>query len=73
MDVCPGFTAKGPWNRVFLPVFELPDEGLQGLFAGAHRRRFSPNLGLEEYADPVCPCRTPFASARWHADAFRRC
>ena len=27
MDVCPGFTAKGPWNRVFLPVFELPDEG----------------------------------------------
>ena len=26
MDVCPGFTAKGPWNRVFLPVFELPDE-----------------------------------------------
>jgi hypothetical protein len=26
MDVCPGFAAKGPWNRVFLPVFELPDE-----------------------------------------------
>ena len=27
MDVCSGFAAKGPWNRVFLPVFELPDEG----------------------------------------------
>jgi len=43
MDVCPGFAAKGPWNRVFLPVFELPDEGLQGLFAGAHRRQFRPS------------------------------
>ena len=33
-DVCPGFAAKGLWNRVFLPVFELPDEGYQGYLRG---------------------------------------
>lgn len=35
---------------LFLPVFELPDEGLQGLFAGAHRRRFlsTGNIGRPE-------------------------
>ncbi len=58
-DVCPGFAAKGLWNRVFLPVFELPDEGYQGLFAGAHRKCFSLQTRLEEYAIPACLSEIP--------------
>ena len=36
--------AKGPWSRV-LSAFELPDHGLIGLFAGAHRRRSPETFG----------------------------
>jgi hypothetical protein len=52
-DVCPGFAAKGLWNRVFLPVFELPDEGYLGYLRGRTANVSPKNLGLEEYAAPI--------------------
>ena len=46
-DVCPGFAAKGLWNRVFLPVFELPDEGYLGYLRGRTANVSPKSLGLE--------------------------
>jgi len=47
VDVCPGFAAKGPWNRVFLPVFELPDEGYKGCLRGRTADNFVPRASRE--------------------------
>lgn len=46
IDVCPGFAAKGLWNRLFLPVFELPD----GVYKGCLRGRTADVFSLPPHA-----------------------